>query len=92
MPVVLTSLTGAGPVLTRTYGYPGSETDLLARGLIGVGLLGAYEARVLLRVLLSSGADRAATTDTFGRLSGEATERRIGHRDGDRNVQNIGGR
>jgi L-asparaginase/Glu-tRNA(Gln) amidotransferase subunit D len=70
LPVVLASRAGAGPVLTHTYGAPGSEIDLLGRGLLGAGLLDAYKARVLLRVLLSDGADRAAIADAFARASG----------------------
>lgn len=54
MPVVLASRTGAGPVATRTYGGPGSGSDLLARGLVPSGRLDGLKARVLLRLLLSS--------------------------------------
>src|SRR5579875_153934 len=37
MPVVLASRAGGGELLHRTYGLPGSATDLLARRLVPVG-------------------------------------------------------
>lgn len=67
-PVILTTRTAAGPVTTSTYGYPGSGSDLLTRGLISAGYLGPYKARILLHLLLASGAGRAQVTTVFEQL------------------------
>ncbi|WP_285509088.1 asparaginase [Actinokineospora sp. NBRC 105648] len=65
VPVVLASRTGSGPVLRHTYGYPGSERDLLDRGLLHAGFLDPAKARVLLLLLLADGADRDRIASAF---------------------------
>jgi len=66
MPVVLASRAHAGPAFTKTYGYPGSEIDLLGRGLIPGGALGSLKARILLMLLLRAGLSGEALADAFG--------------------------
>ena len=66
MPVVIASRTGGGETLARTYDAPGSEMDLLARGLIPSGPLDGPKARILLTLLLRSGASREEIHAAFG--------------------------
>ncbi|MBA3622743.1 MAG: asparaginase [Euzebyales bacterium] len=73
MPVVLASRTGVGQVLTNTYGFPGSERDLLDRQLVGAGILDGPKARVLLELLVRSGATRADIVAAFATQSWSAT-------------------
>ncbi|MEU6228170.1 asparaginase [Streptomyces sp. NPDC047042] len=69
IPVVLASRIGNGPVLTGTYGFPGSEKDLISRGLIPAGGLGPYQARLLLQVLVAQDADRETIAGKFADFS-----------------------
>lgn len=55
IPVVLSSQTGGGNILEKTYGYKGGEMDLIARGLIPSGPYSPQKARILLACLLAQG-------------------------------------
>ncbi|MFJ8627115.1 asparaginase [Kitasatospora sp. NPDC093550] len=66
IPVVLAGRIGNGPVLQGTYGFPGSERDLLSRGLIRAGHLDGYKARLLLHHLLGQGRSTAEIAASFG--------------------------
>ncbi|HEV7873523.1 MAG TPA: asparaginase [Enterovirga sp.] len=65
MPVVLASRVETGPILRRTYGFPGSETDLLARGLVSAGSLSGLKARLLLQLLIRSGRQLQGIAEAF---------------------------
>ncbi|MGW1617143.1 asparaginase domain-containing protein [Streptomyces sp. NPDC002285] len=69
MPVILATSAGSGPVLRQTYGFPGSESDLIARGLISDSTLDPVKARILLHLLLITGADKDQIVQVFGALS-----------------------
>lgn len=66
MPVVLATRVSRGPVLTGTYAFRGSESDLISHGLIPGGFLAASKARILLSMALGAGLDRARIRDLLG--------------------------
>lgn len=68
--VAMVTRTGSGSTTEHTYGYPGSEEDLIARGIIPGGFLNARRLRILLHVLLSSGMTHEQIRDEV-RLRGE---------------------
>lgn len=53
---VVASRTARGGTATRLYGFPGSESDLLARGVPLAGHLSGPKARLLVHVMLAAGA------------------------------------
>jgi L-asparaginase len=64
IPVVF-ARAGGGETLRATYGYPGGEMDLIARGLIPAQSLDARKARIALQLLLSERADIPLVRKTF---------------------------
>jgi len=68
--VVVASRTGSGTTYTSTYGFAGSESDLLRRGAVLAGWLDARKARLLLSCLLGSKAQPADIADEFHRRGG----------------------
>lgn len=66
MPVVVASSPARGGTLTSTYGFPGSESDLLRRGVLLAGDLPARKARLLVWAWLAAGNDPAGTAELFG--------------------------
>ncbi|WP_105973656.1 asparaginase [Streptomyces geranii] len=69
MPVILATRTGSGPVLSQTYGFPGSESDLLTHGLISASTLDPIKARILLQLLLMTSANTDQIAQTFSTIS-----------------------
>jgi L-asparaginase len=68
IPVVLASRTRGGELLRETYGFPGSERDLLSRGLIPAGFLDGPKARILLSLLLARGIELTDLASAFQRF------------------------
>jgi L-asparaginase len=65
MPVVLSSRTGSGEVLSHTYRYTGSEIELLELGLISAGALDGLKARLLLSTCLAADYSPTQVIDAF---------------------------
>lgn len=65
MPVVLTTRAPGGPVFRNTYGFPGSEIDLLKQGLIPGAWLSPQKARLLLAVAIGSDMSHVEICDAF---------------------------
>ncbi|MDB5774380.1 MAG: ansA2 [Herbaspirillum sp.] len=69
MPVVLSTRVSSGPVFTATYGFPGSEMDLIARGAIPGGGIAGMKACLLLRLLIASGLTGEALKAAYAQRS-----------------------
>jgi L-asparaginase len=65
IPVVLAARPREGSVLRNTYSFEGSERDLLAKGVIPAGWLDGPKARVLLTLMLRTGASRSRIEEAF---------------------------
>jgi L-asparaginase len=68
MPVVLCSRTGGGEVLSHTYGFSGSESDLLSRGVTSGGALDGRKARVALCLALAASRGPRDAMAAFARV------------------------
>ncbi len=55
IPVIFCSRSPGGQVCQQTYGYMGSEMDLLNRGLISGGWLSPLKARIITMLILAKG-------------------------------------
>ncbi|ASM34956.1 anthranilate synthase component II [Campylobacter sputorum subsp. bubulus] len=65
LPIVIASRAETGICATKTYGYKGSEIDLINQGCIMSGWLSAIKARLLLMVLISNKMDLKEIKDEF---------------------------
>jgi L-asparaginase len=60
LPILIATRTGANATATATYGYPGSEIDLIRRGAIMAGWRSPRKARILLWALIAAGLEGEA--------------------------------
>ncbi len=67
VPVLLVGRPGAGPALSHSYGYPGGDVDLVARGLLPAGALDAVKARLALVLALAAHPSRGAAEEWLRR-------------------------
>ena len=58
LPVIMATRAYSGPTSEKTYGYKGSEIDLMRGGVLMGGWLSPLKARLLLWALLSAGHDQ----------------------------------
>ncbi len=58
LPVIMATRAYSGPTSEKTYGYKGSEIDLMRGGVLMGGWLSPLKARLLLWALLSAGHDK----------------------------------
>jgi L-asparaginase len=70
-PVVFASRTGSGPTAHHTYGFVGSESDLISRGAVPAGWLTPVKARLLLWALLRLGCSPSRVAAEFARRGGD---------------------
>lgn len=58
IPVLVATRTGSGSTAEASYGFLGSETDLIDRGAVMCGFLCPYKARILIWLLIGAGMGR----------------------------------
>ncbi|MET4576773.1 asparaginase [Ottowia thiooxydans] len=68
LPVILATRVVAGPVFTSTYGFAGSEIDLISKGVLPAGELSGPKACLLLRLLLARGLQGETLKQAFASL------------------------
>lgn len=69
-PVIMTSRTGNGEVLSNTYsGSPGSEVNMIKSGVIYSGILDSRKSRILLLLMLTAGMNVPEIREKFKNYS-----------------------